>query len=231
MDAEDSAPDRTRDSTRDSTADARWMTFTELAEVRGISKASAIKLIRRRGWRRQRDNQGHVRALVPLPWASGEEDGERDRAGDREPDNQRDSTPGSLPYTGAIEVMLQALREAKDSEIAILREHLARSVALIDGFRERADRAEARAEEANKRADEVRRAAEARAEKAETALGAERQRADALRDRLGEAQTCADEAHALARAAEEAAAELRQDEAARKARGLVARLRAALRRE
>jgi hypothetical protein len=42
------------------------MTFAELADARGISKSSAIKLVHRHGWRRQRDDQGHVRALVPL---------------------------------------------------------------------------------------------------------------------------------------------------------------------
>jgi hypothetical protein len=45
--------------------DARWMTFAELAAARGISRASASRLVRRRKWRRQSDNQGNVRILVP----------------------------------------------------------------------------------------------------------------------------------------------------------------------
>jgi hypothetical protein len=50
------------DSASDS---ARWMTFTELAAARGISRASASRLVRRRKWRRQSDNQGNVLILVP----------------------------------------------------------------------------------------------------------------------------------------------------------------------
>ena len=44
---------------------ARSMTFAELAAARGISRATAITLVRRHGWRRQRDNQGHVIAQSP----------------------------------------------------------------------------------------------------------------------------------------------------------------------
>jgi hypothetical protein len=43
----------------------RWMTYPELAAARGISRASAARLVRRRKWRRQTDNQGAVRILVP----------------------------------------------------------------------------------------------------------------------------------------------------------------------
>jgi hypothetical protein len=71
-----------KDSTPDSTADqqdaGRWMTFADLADARRISKASAIKLVRRHGWRRQRDNKGNVLALVPLPWAQDTEGPEGD---------------------------------------------------------------------------------------------------------------------------------------------------------
>jgi hypothetical protein len=38
------------------------MTLVELAEARGISKASAARLVRRHRWRRQTDNTGRVRA-------------------------------------------------------------------------------------------------------------------------------------------------------------------------
>jgi hypothetical protein len=45
------------------------MTYTELAEARRITTSSAIKLVTRRGWRRQKDNHGVMRALVPPEWA------------------------------------------------------------------------------------------------------------------------------------------------------------------
>jgi len=72
--------------------------------------------------------------------------------------------------------------------------------------------------EANKRADQ----AEARAGQAEATVAGERQRADALRDRLAASE-------AEARAAQDRAAALQLADEARKARGLVARLRAAWR--
>jgi len=53
----------------DEGADSRWMSYAELAEARRISNASAIRLVVRRGWRRQADNQGTMRALVPLKWS------------------------------------------------------------------------------------------------------------------------------------------------------------------
>jgi hypothetical protein len=44
---------------------ARWISFNDLAALRGISRASASKLVRRHGRRRQTDNQGRVLILVP----------------------------------------------------------------------------------------------------------------------------------------------------------------------
>ena len=52
----------------DEAADSRWMTYTELAAARRITLSSAIKLVVRRGWRRQKDNHGTMRALVPPDW-------------------------------------------------------------------------------------------------------------------------------------------------------------------
>jgi hypothetical protein len=40
----------------DDDADSRWMSYLELAEARRITTSSAIKLVMRRGWRRQQDN-------------------------------------------------------------------------------------------------------------------------------------------------------------------------------
>ena len=54
--------------TADESADSRWMSYAELAEARRITTPSAIRLVLRRGWRRQQDNQGVMRALVPPQW-------------------------------------------------------------------------------------------------------------------------------------------------------------------
>src|SRR3954454_22204038 len=46
--------------------DGRWMTYEELAADRGISEASAKRLVRRhKTWRRQAGNRGIVRVFVP----------------------------------------------------------------------------------------------------------------------------------------------------------------------
>ena len=46
--------------------DGQWLTLAELADARHTSEASATRLVRRHTqWRRQSDNQGHVRVLVP----------------------------------------------------------------------------------------------------------------------------------------------------------------------
>jgi hypothetical protein len=50
--------------------EGRWLTYPELATVRGIDKPSAIRLATRKKWRRQRDNHRVVRVLVPSEWLS-----------------------------------------------------------------------------------------------------------------------------------------------------------------
>ncbi len=53
----------------DDDADGRWMSYGELAEARRITTPSAIRLVLRHGWRRQKDNHGIMRALVPQKWS------------------------------------------------------------------------------------------------------------------------------------------------------------------
>jgi hypothetical protein len=52
--------------------DGRWLTLAELADARHTSEASATCLVRRHTqWRRQRDNQGHLRVLVTAEVSPG----------------------------------------------------------------------------------------------------------------------------------------------------------------
>jgi hypothetical protein len=44
---------------------ARRLTYVEMASLRGISRASAERLVRRKGWPRQIGNDGIVRVTVP----------------------------------------------------------------------------------------------------------------------------------------------------------------------
>ena len=69
--------DRSGDTSDDVSGEGQWLTYTELAERRGIDRASAVRLAIRRHWRRQKSNTGReVRVLVPpmTPCSDGNKD-------------------------------------------------------------------------------------------------------------------------------------------------------------
>ena len=101
------------------TPDSRWMSYGELAQIRGIAKHSAIRLVLRRGWRRQKDNHGTMRALVPPEWAQPAQGKSADQDG-----HLREAI-------GALEAAVAAMRERAEA---------AENAAQVE--RERADRAE-----------------------------------------------------------------------------------------
>ena len=43
----------------------RWLSYAELAEIRGIDRESAIRLARKHRWQKQPGNDGTIRAAVP----------------------------------------------------------------------------------------------------------------------------------------------------------------------
>ena len=53
----------------------RWLGYVDLAELRGISKASATRMAFRYGWRRQEGNDGTARVFVPLSALHGKGSG------------------------------------------------------------------------------------------------------------------------------------------------------------
>jgi hypothetical protein len=183
----------------------RWMTFAELADARGISRESAIRLIRKKRWRRQRDNRGNVIALIPGPWADPP-DRPADDPADR-PADDREERPGDPDgfHTKALATL--------DTAVATLREQLVRAEARADSAE--SDRRRADALIANLEADL--RAKDAQIGRAES--------------EASEQRTTAEQADARAKDAIQAAEALRQAEEARKARGRWTRLRAAWRRE
>jgi chromosome segregation ATPase len=231
--------------------DGRWLTYDELAQIRGISRPSAERLVLRNRWRRQRDNQRVVRILVPL-----------DRLSDDTSDHASADTSAdvSSDVSGAVEVFEAAAVEVFEAALEAIKFAHAGEISAL---RERAETAERRAEAA----DTDRRAAQVRADQAERERDTERQRADrseqgregergradALRDRMDilQAQLTAVEAEGAAsdvtvaeltaqlreahrHAEEEAqAAEARREAeaAARRSLGRLARLRAAWRGE
>jgi hypothetical protein len=223
--------DRTGDRQADSMADGRWMTFAELSQSRGISKTSAMKLVSRHGWRRQKNNKGHVRALVPVAWVGVAADDTRE------------------PNTAAD--MSRAIR-AFDSAIATLREQLVRETGRTEAGRA-AERYRAEADrEARTRAEAEAVALRAQLDQARAEAQQATQAAEAEAARLRRATELAvQEAKALweaeaARAAREEAANrptvasriddvqlrrLHEAEQARRSRSRLQRLRAAWRAE
>ncbi len=103
----------------DDDVDTRWMSYAELAEARRITTSSAIRLVLRRGWRRQKDNQGVMRALVPQRWS--------------EPAPGKDFDPGAH--------LRQAI-EALEASVAALRERAEVAERVAQTERERANRTE-----------------------------------------------------------------------------------------
>jgi hypothetical protein len=79
--------------------DGRWLTYAELAELRGISKASATRMSFRHKWRRQAGNDGTVRVLVPPSALHGKSNGSDMEA-----------------MTAAIEAVTVAFREQVEHE-------------------------------------------------------------------------------------------------------------------
>jgi hypothetical protein len=106
--------DRPPDNLPDLGADGRWMTFAELGQSRDINRASAIKLVRRHGWRRQKDNEGHVRALVPVTWATADDARESDSTAGR----TKDSTADMSRAISALYTAVTAFREQLGHERA-----------------------------------------------------------------------------------------------------------------
>jgi hypothetical protein len=112
------------------------MTFAELATARGITKKGAVTLIRRHGWRRQRDNQGHVIALVPPEWTTPDATGQAHRKADREASSEAAGEAAWEPSSGAtseaatpaFETALSAIEAAHAAELTGLRERRKRSV-------------------------------------------------------------------------------------------------------
>jgi hypothetical protein len=202
------------DQGMDSGDAGRWLTYRELAESRQIDRHSAVKLVLKHGWRRQRDNRNVLRVLVPVEWMAPRAKGM--------PSGTDRAMPQGMP---------QAMPEGTDFSRAIsaLEGALAALTARAEAAEQRADRLDLLIETERGRIIAV----EAKATVAEQ--GRERAEAQAaeLRERLEQAEAAAERARreALheAREAAQALDALRAVETARLEQGLLARLRAAWR--
>jgi hypothetical protein len=119
---------RIRPQTKPPTDAGQWLTYVELATLRRIDRHSAVKLVGRHGWRKQKDNRGTLRILVPPDWAKAPNKGtdsatntgtERGAAG-----AAANITTFETALT-AFETALTAVEVAHASEVASLREQIA----------------------------------------------------------------------------------------------------------
>jgi hypothetical protein len=195
------------DKGTDEDREGRWLTYGELAALRRIDRHSAVKLVTRHRWRRQKDNRGVLRVLVPTEWTMSKDKGP-DIGSDAAMDRGTDGGTDKGTDTDAFETALAAIEAAHASEVAGLRGQVDAAAAALAGERMRADTADA-----------DRRAAEARADRALARADQERLAADRFR---GEAEAVRGElAQAVERrtAAEVEARVLREAENARQQLG------------
>jgi chromosome segregation ATPase len=171
--------------------DVRWLSYGELAEARGISKASAQRLVMRRHWLRRRGNDQTVRVAVPV----GEDQPKHD-----DTDDVRSDVRGDITHT--ISVL--------ESAVATLRDQLTVANSRADRSEQERDRLQselAGAQEALAGAETRLREAEAARARAEGMTEAERQRADRAEAELAGAQEALAGAEMRLREAEAARAE------------------------
>jgi chromosome segregation ATPase len=141
----------------DAGEDGRWMTFTELADFRGIDRQSARRLASRQKWRRQKDNQGIVRVYVPLTLVERRA-ASADMSADVSADTSADM-PGAISTLESATADMSRAINTLEVAISALREQLDQSNQQLSR-------------------------AETRADRAEQGRDAERSRADALRDQI-----------------------------------------------
>jgi hypothetical protein len=120
----------------DVAAGGSWMTIATLAQKRRITKASAWRLVTRRGWERLKGNDGAVRVYVPR----GQQQSQADVSRDDPIDSPNDGPTDTAPDMGAIV-------SAKDETIANLREHVADLRAALGKAEGHAQSAEAQVDE------------------------------------------------------------------------------------
>src|SRR5215469_9586868 len=139
----------------------RWVTFAELAALRGTSKRAAVMLVRRHGWRRQRNNAGHTLALVPATWLAHAADDQADDGADHSADHSSaDVVPMLAALQSTFDAALSALRDGHTAEVSALQvTHASEVRALRTELAEaetRVGRAAAEAQSAREAADDLR---------------------------------------------------------------------------
>jgi len=141
----------TTDMPADAAADdGRWLSYAEIAHLRGISIASAKRLVLRHRWRRQTDNRNVVRILVPadtIAEAASRAERSADTAEHVTPDVSHDIGRVMAALDATIAALTIRAERAEAEADRVVSAH-ASAVAAADKERVRADEATARLEAA-----------------------------------------------------------------------------------
>ena len=164
---------------------SRWMTYDELAAVRGIDRNAAVKLAVRHGWPKERDRYRIARVLVPAEWttalqqearavpATHFETGLSGRAA---------GTHRSDQARAAERKMWRDLVTRERERADKVERECARLLGAVEGLETRVAATQADADAERAKAD----ALKERAEAAEAELAAQRDEAASLRRRIQE---------------------------------------------
>jgi hypothetical protein len=186
--------DSLRARSTDATTGGQWMTVAELAAMRGISKGSVTRLVQRGRWRRQSDDQGRVRVLVPHGAIEPAEGRLADQASNGHHDRLADASAALREQLEAAEQRAERAearaREAEQSRAAteaaarIEREHAAALIAQAKAAFAAERKARAAAEAVLQEASQVDRAVQI-AMQAEAAQLRQLRQAETARRALG----------------------------------------------
>jgi hypothetical protein len=120
-----------------------WLSYPELARLRGINLTSAFRLAKRHGWRRQKGNDGKLRVLVPAV--------DRTIDLDKSVDKGR-AAPGKGPDNDLAQVVA-AIRSDTMEVVKPLQDAIAVLETQLTEANSRAERADADRRQAEGRAD------------------------------------------------------------------------------
>ena len=107
----------------DSADDVRWLTYKELADLRGIRAASAKRQAFRRRWRCQVGNDGTTRVAVPLDVLASP----RDKSGD----SRSDSPRAEMPQNQALALLRARIAGLESAHAALSATHTAEIDRLV----------------------------------------------------------------------------------------------------
>jgi hypothetical protein len=126
---------------QDAPEGSKWLSYGELANARQISKASAIRLARRRKWVKRRGNDGGVRVAIPEGEDEPKGDNLRDDLRDAPEDNRQDDREDNH-----VDNRISRITKAFETAVTSLTERAVAAERRADTAENRAAQAEARAQ-------------------------------------------------------------------------------------